>query len=175
MNRFASLLIVALATLLAGCEIVVTGGVGGSSDVDIWNASYATDAKAVVDGVETFVICDDRVTDLRYSFEYEGALQTWTSYLHGVHSGDTIGRQTFSAGDPRVSYEPHRVSVTYGIHSGMAPLANDADGTVETAGIVVVPVPHVIGYTLLYLELDGPASARRLVSKDIPVLSSCTS
>lgn len=167
------MLLVAASALLVGCEIVVTGGGTPYDGVVIRDAAYRTNATARIDGVDRFVICDDRVTDLSYSFDYRGPLEAWTSYLYGVHTHDTIGRQTFRPSDAGVHYDPHHVSVTYGIHPGMAPLAVDSGHAAAPQGIVVVPVPKVIGYTRLYLEV-GRSAPRQLVSKDIPVVASCS-
>lgn len=178
-----SVFLVFAAVLLGGCEVVVTGGSGAHDGVSIWNATYGTDTRATIDGVDRYVICDDRVTELSYAFQYEGPLHAWTSYLVGDTWGDVVGRQTFAPGASGVGYHADHVRVTYAIHEGVAPLsaapagfAESAgpDGTVQPQGIVVVPVPQVIGAARLYLELDGAHTRRELVSQRIPVLANCT-
>lgn len=171
MMPLKSMLSVALfALLLTACDIVITGGTVWPDDVIIRNAGYLTDAKATIDGHERFVICDDRVADLTYFFEYEGDLAGWTSYLKGVTTGDVIGVRTFTPSSPGVTYTSQDVLVTYAIDPGIAPLAQD---DLTTEAIVVVPVPEVLGYTRLYLRLESTGSVLRLVSSDIPVLANC--
>ena len=181
MNRMLAILLLAASAALVGCEVVVTGGGTPYEGVVVHDASYRTDARATIGGVDRFVICDDRVTELTYSFDYEGPLDAWTSYIRGVTSDHVIGRETFRPSSAGVSWDPHHVEVTYAIHAGIAPLGIDgadagprppAPGLGPQA-IDVVPVPQVIGYTRLYLEL-GTSGARQLVSKDIPVLADCS-
>ena len=171
MRRALSVLLLFATLLLAGCEIVISGGGTWPDDLRITNAGYLTDAKATIDGVERYVICDDRLADLTYYFDYDGALESWTSYLKGVTTGDVIGTKTFYPGSPGVHYTQNDVMVTYAIYPEMAPLAQQ--DALAPQGIVVVPAPNVIGYTELYLRIASTSAELRLVSRRIPVLSNC--
>ena len=173
MNRMLAILLLAACAALVSCEVVATGGGTPYDDVTIRDAGYRTDARATIDGVDRFVVCDDRVTELSYAFDYAGPLAAWTSYLRGVSTGDVIGRRTFRPSSAGVSWDPHHVEVTYAIPSGIAPLGTGDGASLGPQAIDVVPVPKVIGYTRLYLEL-GSSRARQLVSKDIPVLADCS-
>ena len=171
MRRTLSLLLLSATLLLAGCELVVSGGPTWPDDLTITNAGYLTDARASIDGVERYVICDDRVSDLTYYFDYHGTLESWSSYLRGVTTGDVIGYRTFYPGSSGVTHSPNDVTVTYAIQAGVAPL--NADDAVTPRGIVVVPVPQVIGYTNLYLKIASSSAELRLVSREIPVVANC--
>jgi hypothetical protein len=165
-----SLRFVALATvitLLSGCEIIITGDLVYPPGFNLTNASYSTNYRADADGDGDleFVICDDRTTELGYHFDYHGDLQRWTSFLRGVTSGQIRGEATFtpgSAGNP-----PGHVDVTYEIRSGAAPLL------VTPQGITVVPIPDVIGYTRLYVRVNGYSGLYSLSSAPVPVLAAC--
>lgn len=169
--RALSALLLLATLLLAGCEIVISGGGTWPDDLVISNAGYLTDATATIDGVERYVVCDDRLADLTYFFDYDGVLESWTSYLKGVTTGDVIGRRTFTPDTAGVRFTADDVMVTYTIHAGVAPL--DQDDALAPQGIVVVPAPNVIGYTELYLRIESTSSVLRLVSRKIPVLSNC--
>lgn len=171
MRRALPVLVLLAALVLAGCEIVVSGGGAWPDDLTISNAGYLTDAKATIDGRERYVICDDRLSDLTYYFDYEGALEQWSSYLQGVTTGDVLGYRTFTPSTPGVHHTADDVMVTYSIDPGVAPLAHQ--DALAPQGIVVVPAPQVIGYTELYLSIASTSSVRRLVSQQIPVLSNC--
>lgn len=177
MNRMLAAITLCAAVLLSGCEIIVTGGTPSVDGVRISNATVRTDTRAEIDGVERSVICDDRITDLTYGFSFEGPLERWTSYLAGVLSGDVIGYETFQPTDTGVQWESNRVTVTYAIYPGIAPLESSPESVptnhIQLEAIRVVPVPQVLGYTRLYLEVGASPDTIRLSSGEIPVLADC--
>ena len=155
-----------LLPLLAACEIIITGVYppGFSLSNAYYLTSYRADADG--DGDLEFVICDDRTSELTYHFDYSGELLRWTSYLQGVTSGQIRGEATFTPDSAGVYYGGDSVDVTYEIRAGAAPLA-------APQGITVVPVPDVIGYTRLYLRVNGYSGLYSLSSRAIPVLRFC--
>lgn len=159
-KSFALIFLFLTTTLLAACTVSVDGNINPPPP-EISNASYRTDFQAMVDGRNQDVICDDRVTNLTYSFDFDGDLDTWVSYLKGVTSGDIAGRVTLSlTGDNRVSYDRvnDRVTVNYQINAGAAPLA-------------IVVSPKVVGESQLFLQFGNDSV--KLLSNPIPVLQSC--
>lgn len=140
MNTKWIALLACLTLLLSACEFTVTGEVTPSEPVvvtiDTSSASYATNYRAVVNGKEQAVICDDRTTELSYEFSYSGDLIAWTSYFEGVNTGTVEGRTSLSLNDNRVErLSSRRVKVTYTIPANAAPLST----AIDTQGIVVVP------------------------------------
>ena len=160
-----------LLPILAGCEFVITGSVDVlfPPGFSLYNASYNTSYKADVDGDSAleFVICDDRTTELSYHFDYSGDLRQWTSFLKGVTSGEIRGEVTLYPDTAGVGYGSQEVDVTYEILARAAPLV------VSPQGITVVPLPDVIGYTRLYLRVNGYSGLYNLSSNAIPVLRHC--
>jgi len=163
-----------MAVLLAACEITITGEPGPGPvpglppDLDIYRASFDTDYQADVDvdGDYEFVICDDRTTNLTYTFTFDGDLDSWESYLSGER-GEVVGRETLTVGSRYVDYNSrtNTVTVKYQIERGGAP------DIVTTQDIVIRP--KVDRYVRLYLKVDGYAKAYDLISKQIPVLVAC--
>ena len=145
--------------LLAGCNVVFTGDTGLPDDIDIYDETYTT---SYTDDNGRFIICDNYENRISYAFSYDGALESWTSYLRGVQSGQVAGRATFTPDSSNVSYGSERVTVTYTIPSYTAPLS------VAPQAIVVRPV--VKGYTRLYLQVNGYREGYDFLSKNIPVV-----
>ena len=145
--------------LLSGCNIVFTGDTGLPDGIDIYDGAYSTSYQ---DGNGRFIICDNATTELSYAFAYDGALESWTSYLRGVQSGQVTGRATFTPNSGNVSYGSDYVEVTYTIPAYNAPLA------VAPQAIVVRPV--VKGYTRLYLQVNGYREGYDFLSRNIPVV-----
>lgn len=167
MNRFlqVGLLLTALI-IMTGCEITVTSRPGRPPDFTLTDASYQTNFEADIEGRRQFVICDDRTTFLTYRLEFEGELDTWTSYLRGVQTREVVGRETFDSRDSRVNrYGDGFAEVEYEIRARGAPLL--------VAPQAIVPRPKVEGYTQLFLEVNGYEEGYELSSNDIPVLASC--
>lgn len=154
--------------LFAACEVTITPGPGLPPGLRVYNESFETDYEADLDrdGDFEFVICDDRTTNLTYSFRFEGDLDKWESYLNG-ETDKKVGRVTLDLGSDFVNYNPstNTVRVNYEIRRGGAP------NIVAPQGIV--PTPKIDRYVRLYLEIDGYAEAYDLISKDIPVLAAC--
>lgn len=171
MNPVRLLALFATVVFLAGCDFVITGSVDLAypPNFSLYNASYNTNYQADADGDGDleFVICDDRTTELSYHFDYDGDLRQWTSFLKGVTTGQVRGEVTFYPETGGVRYGSQEVDVTYEIRAGAAPLL------VAPQGITVVPVPDVIGYTRLYLRVNGYTGLYNLSSRAVPVLSSC--
>ena len=159
------LLVLALV-VLSGCEITVTSRPGRPPNFVLTDASYQTNFEADIEGRRRFVICDDRTTFLTYRLEFDGELDSWTSYLRGVRSGDIEGRATFDSRDSRVNrYGDGFAEVEYEIRARGAPLL--------VAPQAIVPRPKVEGYTQLILEVNGYEEGYELSSDDIPVLATC--
>jgi hypothetical protein len=164
MKRLGLLIIVGLAFVLNGCLIEV---VDPPSSFTISNALFSTNH--VVDlGVngETgeanqpeFVICDDRQTELIYSFAYTGTLGSFRSYLRGEDSGNIPpdGNKTFSTSSLG---NPVEVSIT--IPAGLAPLAIEP---------TAIGVSGIIGYSTLHL--DFPGTSQDKTSRRIAVIDNC--
>lgn len=162
------------ALLLVGCEIVFGDPI---DPPPVSNASYRTDYRLDLDGDgegDRSAICDDRVTELTYSFDYTTELESWTSWLEGGFDGREVGRQTFRPGEDGVRYGNDRVEVTYDIFPGTAPLALPPGG-VAPQGIVVVPNPKQIGETILKVRVNGEDFTYTLTSNRIPVIDNCPS
>ena len=153
---------------LTACELAVM--VDPQSEVSITHATYVTNHQldADSDGNIESVICDDRVTELTYNFNYTGRLHRWDSFLEGVLSGQIRGEATFYPDAPHVHYSPENVEVTYTILPTAAPLV-----VAGTTDIAINPTPSVIGYTQLKVRVNGHYSAIRLTSEEIPVVTSC--
>ncbi len=154
---WAAACLVVAGLLFAGCSFVVTD-VGLPSGIDIYNESYSTSYR----DSDGFVICDNLTTRITYSFAYDGALESWTSYLRGVTTGEVEGRATFFPESDGVIYNSDFVEVTYTIPPYNAPLS------VAPQAIVVRPV--VRGYTRLYLQINGYRRGYDFLSRDIPVV-----
>jgi hypothetical protein len=139
-------------------------------EVSITRATYTTNYQLDTDGdgnVES-VICDDRITELSYNFDYVGKLHRWSSFLEGVLTGQVRGETTFYPGAPQVDYSPESVEVTYKILPTAAPLVK-----ADTADIAITPTPSVIGYTQLKVRVNGHYTSIRLTSQEIPVVATC--
>ena len=139
-------------------------------EVSITHATYETNYHLDTDsdGNVESVICDDRVTELTYNFDYIGRLHRWSSFLEGVLTGQIRGEATFYAGAPQVHYSPESVEVTYTILPTAAPLVKAG-----TTDIAINPTPSVIGYTQLKVRVNGRYTAIRLTSEEIPVVETC--
>ena len=160
-------LLAGLLLVLSACSGVITVDIGLPEGVTITNATYSSNYQATIDGRSRDVICDDRTTELTYSFRFTGNLNSWTSFLRGVNTGQEAGRVTLNLNSSVVDYNQSTSTVTvrYQINAGAAPLA------VSPQAIVITP--KVEGYTQLFLEFSGVSKAYDLLSDDIPVLASC--
>ena len=169
MKNFLNISLLVFAfVILSGCEIVVTNQPGRPPNFELLDANYQTNYEADVDGDGElrYVICDDRTTFLTYTLRFEGELDTWTSYLRGVRTGEVVGRETFDSRDTRVNrYDEGEAEVEYEIRARGAPLL--------VAPQAIVPRPKVEGYTQLFLEVNGYEEGYELSSNDIPVLATC--
>ena len=173
MKTLLKLGLLALAlVVLAACDIVIAPSdpdnprPGRPPGFELLDASYQTNFEADIDGRRRFVICDDRTTFLTYRLEFDGELDTWTSYLRGVNTEEVVGRETFNSRDSRVNrFGDGFAEVQYEIRSGGAPLLVSPQG--------IVPTPKEIGYTQLFLEVNGYEEGYELSSNDIPVLATC--
>lgn len=163
---FTSLFILMLGLIVTACEFTISGNID-FPNLEVSNARYATNYRT---DEGRSVICDDRTTELTYSFDYQGDLDRWSSYLEGSRGG-RVGERTFYP-DYR-GYGAAHVEVTYGIPPYTAPLSVDPnEGEVTPQAIVVVPKPVVIGHTTLYLSVNGYGS-RAFSSDPIPVINNC--
>jgi hypothetical protein len=103
MKRFAFLLIAGLAFVLNGCiiEIVdVPGNFTINNAIFSTNQSLDLGVNGIGGGPEA-VICDNKTTELIYSFGYSGTLNRFRSYLRGEDTGSipADGDVTFSTGN----------------------------------------------------------------------------
>ena len=162
-----------LGLLLSACTVTIDGG-GLPPGVDIYDAQFTTDWEAPVNGDLQNVICDDRTTNLTYSFRFSGDLDTWESFLRGVNSGDVEGRVTLDLEDSRVGFDPstNTVTVNYEIRAGGAPLLTAPRPEAITPQ-AIVPEPVVEGYTQLFLRVNDFDEDYELFSRDIAVLANC--
>ncbi len=152
-----------LTLLLSACVVSINGGGGNlPPGVTITNARYETDWEATVNGQLQDVICNDRTTNLTYSFRFSGNLETWTSFLEGATTGREVGRVTLNLNSPNVVWDrtTNTVTVNYRILANAAPLA-------------IVPQPRILGYTQLFLNVNDFTRDYELFSNDIPVLATC--
>ncbi len=159
-----------LLTLLTSCgNFTVTIDIGLPPGIKVSNAGYSTNFTKVINGKTQFVICDDKTTNLSYHFNYTGPLNSWSSFLKGVTTGTTKAQANFTSAD---IFDPinKKVKVTYGIANHVAPLAVEP---IETTGIVPVPKATVIGYTKLFVNINGYSKSHQLVSSSIPVVDKC--
>jgi hypothetical protein len=164
MKRLTWLLIIGLAFMLNGCIIEV---VDPSLSFTISNAVFSTNQvrDLGVNG-ETgqanqpeFVICDNRQTELIYSFSYTGILSSFRSYLRGEDSGNIppdgdVTFSTSSLGNP--------VEVRITIPAGLAPLAIEP---------TAIGVSGIIGYSTLHLDFPGTREDK--TSRRIAVIDNC--
>lgn len=173
MKRYMHLIFVcSVALLLSACDITFSGNVKIDllpPGVTIDNAAYSTNFSAKVNGVEQFVICNDRTTELSYSFDFTGNLNSWESFLEGKNTGEKAGEKRFSTTGPFV-VRPGHVEVTYEILSSGAPRLTAPE--LGTEAIVVVP-KQPIGYSKLFINVDDFARNFPLSSSFIPILETC--
>jgi hypothetical protein len=176
MKRFAFLAIAGLAFVLNGCliEIVDTGLPSG---LTVSNARYETNFSATVDGEPNrSIICDDKVTTLSYSFQYAGNLSSWTSYIKGS-KGAEVGRQTLDLNSRFVQFDSadRRITVTYELPAGSAPLITAPEDSITSQAITVTPIPDpkVIGSSKLFLEFPNSGRPYAFSTKDLPVVDNC--
>lgn len=138
--------------------------------VSVSNAGYDTSYEATINGEPRNIICDNRLTELNYRFNYTGDLTTWTSFLKGDTTGTVRGETSFNSSQITT---PGQVDVTYSILANGAPLLTD--GGLSPQAIVVTPVPNptVIGSTRLFIRVNGLNEEIPLSSNSIPVVSNC--
>lgn len=158
--------------VLAACQVTVD--VGMPPGFSVSNASFETNFRATVDGQERYVICDNRTTTLSYRFDYSGTLTSWSSYLRGQTTGTIRGRETFTSADINT---PGRVEVTYTIPRNQAPLSDglEIQSAISPESIIVVPRPTVIGFTQLWLDINGTTRSFNFNNQGraIPVIDGC--
>ena len=155
---WAAIYVMLAGLFLTSCNIVVTD-VGLPDGIDIYDESYLTSYR---DDSGRYIICDNYTTQITYAFSYDGGLESWTSYLRGVRSGDITGLETFFPDTRGVYYDSDYVEVTYTIPPYNAPLA------VAPQAIIVKPV--IEGYTRLYLQINGYIEEYDFLSQSIPVV-----
>lgn len=169
MNRIKLGLLLLAALLLSACDIIISGPSVPPS-VNVFNASYSTNYEATINGVTQDIICDNRRTELNYTFDYSGNLDSWSSFLRGVESGEIDGLESFTEADIARYGE---VDVTYEIPPGEAPLKEESE-RLNPQRIVVVPNPQVVGRTMLYVTVNGGSNRIPLSSdRSIPVVNPC--
>jgi len=165
-------LICLAALVLSACDFTIEGRIDVELDLPpnftVSNATYATTHRAEVEGLNQFVICDNLDTILSYSFDFNGNLESWSSFLEGEKTKEIAGKASFNASQITA---PGRVEVTYEIKAGGAPKLVAPD--LSTQAIVVIPKPDVIGASKLFINVNGFSRSRPLSSNSIPVLRDC--
>jgi hypothetical protein len=162
---FAGLL--ALTGALSSC---LSTGLVTFSDLK-FDSNYT----AQINGVNRFVVCDDRQTAITFSFVVDGT--TYLDRFNAVFIGKTqgtrvpIGSYTVSQG----TYNGNRLSLTTNFSAGSAPRV-----TPTPRAVIVVPTPTILGYTDLELTIFDTkgGSVSGLISQNsssdpIPVVSNC--
>jgi hypothetical protein len=172
MKHSTWLLFVGLALVLNGCVIEF---VDGPNTLTVQELGYRTNYRGTINGQDRFVICDDRNTELTYSFEFDGVLGNWRSYLEGGFFSTRVGDVTLNLNSPYVQYDGTTVRVTYLIEPGGAPVLMAPSNTLESqatdAAIVVVPLPQVIGETTLFVQFNN--LERIYEFRETPVIDNC--
>jgi mRNA degradation ribonuclease J1/J2 len=170
MKRFTAVLLLALSVVLSACEITVHSGDVPPTlpQMRIYNPVYATNYQANINGADTFIICNNQTTLLRYAFDYSGRLESWSSYVWGQTTGDIRGEAFFDRSDIA---EPGHVEVSYTIPPFMSPLS--VDEGISAQGIIIVPKAKIIGYSELFVKINGSSHTVPLSSKGIPVVDNC--
>ncbi len=175
MNRlFLTSLLLCLG-LLTGCNVYVTPTPAPPAPaLKVLEASYST-SFSTSDGRPA--ICDNKPTQLTYTFRYEGRLESWSSYLEGQVLGKKGAERSFTPTSAGVSrYQTNGYEVTYGLPTDFTPYGTDPETNLSAQAIVVTPIPPLtpIGATKLYLTLIGAGgTAQPYVSKDIVVYINC--
>lgn len=160
-----------IVLVLTACQVTVDVGLPPGFSVS--NASYRTNFRATVDGQERYIICDNRTTTLSYRFNYSGTLRSWSSYLRGQTTGTIRGRANFTSRDITT---PGRVEVDYTIPRNQAPLSSGPEPqALDPESIIIVPRPTVIGYTQLWLDINGSTRSFTFHNQGnaIPVVDGC--
>lgn len=161
------LLMSAFGLMLSACTITVFPGGGTGTTTTITGLSFSSN---YTDNTGKSLVCDNRTTNLTYSFSYSGSLDSWTSSLIGVQSGQTAGTATFYLTSPEVNAAGNQVAVTYSLSPGTAPLSVPKTGAISPQSIIVSPV--IKGYTdlkITFYDLNGGSGTARL-GQNIPVV-----
>ena len=106
------LVLMLMIPVLSGCIIIPI-----DPSFEVVSASSKTNYILTQNGDQSFVICNDRTTELNYEFKYSGTLIAWESYLRGDQGG-IAGSNNFTPGDSRAVLTPSIkiVKVTYHIN-----------------------------------------------------------
>ena len=164
------MLVPILALVLSACVIIVDDTNPPGGNLSVSNISFDSDFRAVINGVETPVICDNTFTPARVIFKYSGDLASWRIQFRGTNTGQTSTAQEFTYGGPNYSEnKANRIITTnYVFGSGTAPL------NVKPQAIVVVPVPKQIGTTTLLLTIRNSAGKEASGQfGGLPVIDNC--
>jgi hypothetical protein len=159
--------------LLSACSGVIRFSIDVEQNLPpnftVSNLQLTSNFTATLNGETQPVICDDRSTTLTYSFNFNGELDSWYSYLQGVTTKNIPedSRVLFDANSDNVDYRNNFVRVEYTIPSQIAPLSND----LSTQTIVVNP--RELGKTQLFVEINGYSKKYNIKFKGIPVLATC--
>lgn len=167
-SKLLTLFLASSVLFLSACEITITGI---DAPPPVSNATYRTNYEATIDGVKTFIICDDETTTLTYEFDYSGNLASWTSYLRGTTTNSVRSKASFTLADAGVNrLDSGRIRVEQPIGRNSSPLSVD----LSPQSIVVVPnEPTVVGGARLFLEASGYTQNEELSSSPIPVVDNC--
>ena len=174
MNRFLPLMSLLCLGLLAGCNVYVNPTPTPVPALNILDFSYKSNFSVAGQAA----VCDNKTTQLTYTFRYEGNLESWSSYLKGDTLGKIVLPETFTPESTGIS--PSKpAEVIYNLPPNTAPFIsspsdNSADKVLPQA-IVPVPNPQPIGTTRLYITFkgtDGQTQSR--TSEAIPVVSNCS-
>jgi hypothetical protein len=161
-------LLTAVGFAMAGCTISVFPGTGGgTTGTTISSLNFSSDIR---DNSGQSLICDNATTNLTYTFNYSGTLDSWTSSLVGKNTGQQKGTTTLSLSDPRVGGSGSFVTVTYAVPPKTAPLSAPP---LKPQSIIVSPA--ILGYTdllITFYDISGKSGTVRL-NRDIPVVSNC--
>ena len=152
------ILIATIGLMLSACTVTVFPGGGTGTSTTITNLNFSSDYQ---DNTGKSYVCDNRTTNLTYSFRYSGTLDSWTSALVGQKSGQTAGTATFYLNSPGVSASGNQVTITYSVPAGAAPLS--APKAVTPQSIIVTPA--IKGYTdlnITFYDVSGGSGSVKL-------------
>ena len=152
-------ILIALLSLLAGCEITLVDDVTDDYEVErleVYDARYTTNYR---DDDGRNYICDNLETPLTYEFSYDGDLESWKLYLEGSRGGLIESKRLTPRSSSVEVSERGYIRDRYAVPRYTAPLSVQAglEQNIETQDIIVVFEPYVIGESKLYLEVEDEA------------------
>jgi hypothetical protein len=162
-----------LATALSGCL--------GTSRLSVNSITFTSNFSATINGSKKAVVCDNKITEVTYTFRYSGKLASWESALVGDKTGDKKGQASFNSRSSGVTVSNGKVEVVYTIPFGSTPL-NTGPVQAQAAGsvaitpqsIIVVEDPKVIGGISLDLKvIDDVGDSDKGNFGGIPVVNNC--